>query len=78
MLDSTAVEGRKHFALGIKPQNEMHPCIGAWSAEHRHHKDDAVADHSLVRPHAGPVVERVLRVAHAAGQGARSSPGGIV
>jgi hypothetical protein len=76
-LDSTPVEGSKHFAVGIKPQNEMHGCIGYPSAEHWHHKDDAVADHSHVRPHAGPVVDRVLRVAHAVGQAARSSPGGL-
>jgi hypothetical protein len=54
-----AVEGRKHFAGGINPQNEMNICIGDPSAEHRHHKNDAVADHSLVRPYAAPVVDRV-------------------
>ena len=73
-----AVEGRKHFALGIEPQNEIHVCIGAQSAEHRQHEDDTVANHSHVRPHAGPVVERVVRVAHTAGQDARSRPRGLV
>jgi hypothetical protein len=64
VLDLTAVEGRKHFAVGINPQNEMNMGIGYPSAEHRRHKDDAVADHSHVRPHAGPVVDRVARVTH--------------
>jgi hypothetical protein len=48
-LDSTAVEGCKHFAVGIKPQNEIPTCVGFPSAEHRHHKDNAGADHPAER-----------------------------
>jgi hypothetical protein len=63
-LDLTAVEGRKQLAVGINPQNEMDMCIGYPGAEHRRHKDDAVADHSHVWPDAGPVVDRVAQVTH--------------
>ncbi len=59
-----AASGR--FGPFQNPQNEIQMCLYR-SAEHGHHKDDAVADHSHVRPHAGPVVERVPRVSHAAG-----------
>jgi hypothetical protein len=59
-LDSTPVEGRKHFAVGIKPQDEICMDSGCWSAEDREHNNDAVADHSHVWPNARPVVAWVL------------------